>query len=149
MSNAFLGYLSATNGKQAYTCRINPTNVDSYIKSNITNNAAYTVGSVDFVFSVGSVGSNGKLWYLDWMGDTTSSPTTYTDGNRTNTQAISGINNGDTISMTLNSTMKTYSWTNGYGLGVAAGTTASNASVTYGSINWAYYAAQISWTEYV
>jgi beta-lactam-binding protein with PASTA domain len=149
MSNAFVGYLSATNGKQAYTCRINPTNVDSYIKSNITNNAAYTVGSVDFVFSVGSVGSNGKLWYLDWMGDTTSSPTTYTDGNRTNTQAISGINNGDTISMTLNSTMKTYSWTNGYGLGVAAGTTASNASVTYGSINWAYYAAQISWTEYV
>jgi len=149
MSGAYVGYASATNGKQAYTCRINPTNIDSYIKSNITNNAAYTVGTVDFVFSVGNDGNNGKLWYLDWMGNSTSSPTTYTDGNRTNTQAVSGINNGDTMSITLNSTMKTYSWTNGYGLGVAAGVTASNASVTYGSINWAYFAAQISWTEYV
>jgi beta-lactam-binding protein with PASTA domain len=149
MSGAYVGYASATNGKQAYTCRINPTNIDSYIKSNITNNAAYTVGTVDFVFSVGNDGNNGKLWYLDWMGNTTSSPTTYTDSNRTNTQAVSGINNGDTMSITLNSTMKTYSWTNGYGLGVAAGVTASNASVTYGSINWAYFAAQISWTEYV
>ena len=149
MSGAYVGYASSTNGKQAYTCRINPTSVDSYIKSNITNNAAYTVGAVDFVFSVGSDGNNGKLWYLDWMGNTTSSPSTYTDANRTNTQAVSNINNGDTMSITLNSTMKSYSWTNGYGLGVAAGVTASNASVTYGSINWAYFAAQISWTEYV
>lgn len=149
MSNAFVGYASATNGKQAYTCRINPTNVDSYIKSNITNNAAYTVGAVDFVFGVGNEGSNGKLWYLDWMGNTTSAPTTYTDGNRTNTQAVSGINNGDTMSITLNSTMKQYCWTNGYGLGVAAGTTASNASVTYGRITFAYFWARISWTEYV
>ena len=149
MSGAYVGYASATNGKQAYTCRINPTSVDSYIKSNITNNASYTVGTVDFVFSVGNDGNNGKLWYLDWMGNTTSAPTTYTDGNRTNTQAVSNINNGDTMSITLNSTMKTYSWTNGYGLGVAAGTTASNASITYGSISWAYFAAQISWTEYV
>ena len=86
---------------------------------------------------------------MDWMGNTTSSPSTYTDANRTNTQAVSNINNGDTMSITLNSTMKSYSWTNGYGLGVAAGVTASNASVTYGSINWAYFAAQISWTEYV
>ena len=31
----------------------------------------------------------------------------------------------------------------------AAGTTASNASVTYGRVNFAYYEAQISWTEYV
>jgi len=149
MSNAFVGYASATNGKQAYTCRINPTNVDSYIKSNITSNAAYTVGAVDFVFGVGNEGSNGKLWYLDWMGNTTSAPTTYTDGNRSNTQAVSGINNGDTMSITLNSTMKQYCWTNGYGLGVAAGTTASNASVTYGRITFAYFWARISWTEYV
>ena len=35
------------------------------------------------------------------------------------------------------------------GVTVAAGTTASNASITYGSISWAYFAAQISWTEYV
>lgn len=149
MSNAFVGYASATNGKQAYTCRINPTNVDSYIKSNITNNASYTVGAVDFVFNVGNEGNNGKLWYLDWMGDTTSSPSTYTDANRTNTQAVSNINNGDTMSVTLNSTMKNYCWTNGYGLGVAAGTTASNASVTYGRVNFAYFWARISWTEYV
>ena len=149
MSNAFVGYASATNGKQAYTCRINPTNVDSYIKSNITNNASYTVGAVDFVFNVGNEGNNGKLWYLDWMGDTTSSPSTYTDANRTNTQAVSNINNGDTMSVTLNSTMKNYCWTNGYGLGVAAGTTASNASVTYGRVNFAYSWARISWTEYV
>lgn len=145
----YVGYLSATNGKQAMTFRQNPTEVDSWIKANITNNASYTVGSVDFVISVGSVGNNGKLWYLDWMGDQASSPTTYTDSNRTNTQAISGINNGDTLSITLNSTMKSYSWTNGYGIGIAAGTTASNASVTYGSVNWAYFAANISWTEYV
>jgi beta-lactam-binding protein with PASTA domain len=145
----YVGYLSATNGKQAMTFRQNPTEVDSWIKANITNNASYTVGSVDFVISVGSVGNNGKLWYLDWMGDQASSPTTYTDGNRSNTQAISGINNGDTLSITLNSTMKSYSWTNGYGIGIAAGTTASNASVTYGSVNWAYFAANISWTEYV
>jgi beta-lactam-binding protein with PASTA domain len=149
MSGAYVGYASSTNGKQAYTCRINPTNIDSYIKSNITNNASYTVGNVDFVFSVGNDGNNGKLWYLDWMGNTTSSPSTYTDANRTNTQAVSNINNGDTMSITLNSTMKTYSWTNGYGLGVAAGVTASNASITYGSVNWAYFAANISWTEYV
>lgn len=149
MSSAFVGYWSATNGKQAYTCRINPTTVDSFIKLNITNNASYTVGAVDFVFSVGSDGNNGKLWYLDWMANTTSSPTTYTDANRTNTQAVSNINNGDTMSITLNSTMKSYCWTNGYGLGVAAGVTASNSSVTYGSVNWAYFAAQISWTEYV
>jgi beta-lactam-binding protein with PASTA domain len=148
MSNAFVGYASATNGKQAYTCRINPTTVDSYIKNNITNGASYTTGTVDFVFGVGTVGNNGKLWYLDWMGDTTSSPSTYTDGNRSNTQAVSNINNGDTMSVTLNSTMKNFCWTNGYGLGIAAGTTASNASVTYGSVSFAYYAAQISWTEY-
>jgi len=149
MSSAFVGYASATNGKQAYTCRINPTNVDSYIKSNITSNAAYTVGAVDFVFGVGTEGSNNKTWVLDWMGNTTSSPTTYTDGNRTNTQTITGINNGDTMSITLNSTMKLYSWTNGYGLGVAAGTTASNASITYGRVSFAYFWARISWTEYV
>lgn len=150
MSNAFVGYASSTNGKQAYTCRINPTNIDSYIKSNITNNAAYTVGTVDFVFKVNaSTGNNGKTWYLDWMGNTTSSPTTYTDGNRADTQYVGNINNGDVMSITLNSTMKTYSWTNGYGLGVAAGVTASNASVTYGAIDWAYFAANISWTEYV
>lgn len=145
----YVGYQSATNGKQAMTFRQNPTEVDSWIKANITNNAAYSVGNVDFVFSVGADGNSGKLWYLDWMGSTTSAPTTYTDSSRTNTQAISGISNNSTYSITLNSTMKLYSWTNGYGLGVAAGTTASNASVTYGSISWAYFAAQISWTEYV
>ena len=145
----YVGYQSATNGKQAMTFRQNPTEVDAWIKANITNNASYNVGSVDFVFQVGAAGNNGKLWYLDWMPYTTSSPTTYTDANRTDTQAISGISNNSVYSITLNSTMKTYSWTNGYGIGVAAGTTASNASVTYGQIDWAYFAAQISWTEYV
>jgi beta-lactam-binding protein with PASTA domain len=149
MSNAFVGYASATNGKQAYACRINPTNVDSYIKSNITNNASYTVGDVDFVFGIGNEGNNGKLWYLDWMGNTTSSPTTYTDGNRSNTMAVSNINNGDTMAITLTPSMKNFIWTNGYGLGVAAGVTASNASVTYGRVNFAYFWARISWTEYV
>ncbi|CAB4155581.1 PASTA_pknB domain containing protein [uncultured Caudovirales phage] len=145
----YVGYQSATNGKQAMTFRQNPTEVDSWIKSNITNNASYQLGTVDFVFSVGSVGNNGKTWVLDWMGDITSAPTTYTDANRTDTQTIYNINNGDTISVTLNSTMKNYSWTNGYGIGIAAGKTASNASVTYGSVNWAYFAANITWTEYV
>ena len=145
----YVGYASATNGKQAMTFRQNPTEVDSWIKANITNNASYTTGAVDFVFQTGADGSNGKLWYLDWMGDQASAPTTYTDGNRTNTQAISGISNNSVYTIPLNATMKTYSWTNGYGLGVAAGTTASNASITYGSISWAYFAAQISWTEYV
>jgi hypothetical protein len=145
----YVGYASATNGKQAMTFRQNPTEVDSWIKANITNGASYTTGTVDFVFQTGSDGNNGKLWYLDWMGNTTSSPSTYTDANRTNTQAISGISNNSVYSIPLNSTMKLYSWTNGYGLGVAAGVTASNASVTYGSISWAYFAAQISWTEYV
>ena len=83
------------------------------------------------------------------MANTTSSPTTYTDANRANTQAVSNINNGDTMSITLNSTMKNYCWTNGYGLGIAAGVTASNSSVTYGNVAWCYFAAQISWTEYV
>jgi beta-lactam-binding protein with PASTA domain len=145
----YVGYASATNGKQAMTFRQNPTEVDSWIKANITNNASYSVGAVDFVFQTGSDGNNGKLWYLDWMANTTSAPTTYTDANRTNTQAISGIDNNSVYSIPLNSTMKLYSWTNGYGLGVAAGVTASNASITYGSISWAYFAAQISWTEYV
>ena len=145
----YVGYQSATNGKQAMTFRQNPTEVDAWIKANITNNASYNVGSVDFVFQTGSDGNNGKLWYLDWMANTTSAPTTYTDANRTNTQAISGVDNNSVYSITLNSTMKLYSWTNGYGIGVAAGTTASNASITYGSISWAYFAAQISWTEYV
>ena len=145
----YVGYASATNGKQAMTFRQNPTEVDAWIKANITNNASYNVGAVDFVFQTGSDGNNGKLWYLDWMANTTSAPTTYTDANRTNTQAISGVDNNSVYSITLNSTMKLYSWTNGYGIGVAAGTTASNASITYGSISWAYFAAQISWTEYV
>lgn len=145
----YVGYASATNGKQAMTFRQNPTEVDAWIKANITNNASYNVGSVDFVFQTGLDGNNGKLWYLDWMANTTSAPTTYTDANRTNTQAISGVDNNSVYSITLNSTMKLYSWTNGYGIGVAAGTTASNASITYGSISWAYFAAQISWTEYV
>ncbi len=82
------------------------------------------------------------------MGDTTSAPTTYTDGNRTNTQTVTGIYNSNFKNVILNSTMKQFCWTNGYGLGIAAGTTASNASVTYGRVAYAYYAAQISWTEY-
>jgi len=145
----YVGYQSATNGKQAMTFRQNPTEVDSWIKSNITNNASYSVGSVDFVFSVGSVGNNGKTWVLDWVPNTTSSPTTYTDSTLTNTQTVTGINNGDTMSITLGSTLKSFCWTNGYGIVIAAGKTAPNSSVTYGSVNWAYFAANITWTEYV
>ena len=149
MSNGFVGYASSTLGKQAYTCRINPTLVDAWIKANVTNNATYEVISVDFVFATGSEGNENKTWVLDWMGDQGSAPTTYTDSNRTNTQTVTGIYNNDIKAVTLNTTMKNFCWTNGYGLGVAAGTTASNASVTYGRVAYAYFAAQIKWTEYV
>jgi beta-lactam-binding protein with PASTA domain len=144
----YAGYWSSTNGKEAMIFRMNPSNVDSYIKSNITNNAAYTVTSVTLNVSVGSSGNNGKTWYLDWAPYTTSAPSTYTDGNRSDTQYWGGINNNGLRSITLNSTMKSYVWDYGYGLGIAAGTTASNASVTYGQINAAHLVANISWTEY-
>ena len=146
----YVGYQSATNGKQAMTFKHSPTEVDAWIKANITNNATYTLGSVDFVFSVGSVGNAGKKWYLDWAPfNGASAPSTYTDSQRTDSQEVAGINNGDTMSITLTSYMKTQIWTNGYAMGIAAGKTASNASVTYGSVNWGYLAANITWTEYV
>jgi len=145
----YVGYASATNGKEAMIFRMNPSNVDSYIKTNITNQAAYTVTSVTLNVSVGSSGSNGKTWYLDWAPYTSSAPSTYTDGNRTDTQYWGGINNNGLRSITLNSTMKSYVWDYGYGLGIAAGTTAPNSSITYGQITGAHLVANISWTEYV
>jgi beta-lactam-binding protein with PASTA domain len=146
----YVGYASATNGKQAMTFRHNPTEVDAWIKANITNNASYSLGTVDFVFGVGADGNNNKTWYLDWAPfNGTSSPTTYTDSQRTDTQQVTGIYNNSNYSITLNSTMKTNCWINGYAMGIAAGKTAPNSSVTYGSVTFGYYAANITWTEYV
>jgi hypothetical protein len=125
--------------------------VTNWIKSTITGGAEPTIGSIDFVFSVGSDGPNGKTWFLDYLGSNpTSSPGTYTEsGNSiTNTQSVSNINNGDTMSITLNSTMKTNIWDYSSAISVHQGT-ASTSTTRFGSINWAYFAMNITWTEFV
>lgn len=154
----FVGTNSSTSdthpnnhGKHGALYGFNKANVDSYIKSNVTGNRNYSVGNIDFVFSVGTDGANGKTWFLDYFGSApSSSPTTYTDsGNNVfNTQQVSNINNGDTMSITLNSTMKSQIWDYGSAIGVHQGN-ASTSTTRYGSINWAYFAMNITWTELI
>jgi hypothetical protein len=143
------GYWSSTNGKEGMLFKLNPANVDSYIKSNITSNQPYTVTGITLKVAVGSLGNNGKTWNLDWAPfNGSSAPTTYSDANMTNTQTWSGINNGAVRQIALNSGWRDYIWSYGYALAIAARTDAANSAVTYGQINGVHLVANISWTEY-
>jgi len=141
------GYWSSTNGKEGMLFKLNPQNVDSYIKSNITNGAAYTVTGITLKVAVGSLGNNGKTWNLDWAPFSgNSAPTTYTDSQMTNTQTWSGISNSGLRTIALNSGWRDYIWSYGYALAIAARTDAANSAVTYGQINGVHLVANISWT---
>jgi hypothetical protein len=144
--SATIGWQNSTNGNHAAIYGFSKSEVDNFIKSNITNNAAYTVGAIDFVYATGSLGANGKLWFFDWA-PFSSLPSTYTQSQQSNTQSQTVYNN-NVASLTLNSTMKTYIWDNGYPIGVHAKQT--NAATTQlGTLTYAYFAIPISWTEYV
>lgn len=142
-----IGWENSTNGNYAAIYGFSKSEVDSWIKTNITNNAAYSVGQLQAVFQTGSLGPNGKQWWFDWA-PYTSLPSTYTQGSMSNTQSTGAIDNSAVYSIGLNSTMKTYVWDNNYAFAVHAKQT--NASTAqYGSISWLYFAIPISWTEYV
>jgi beta-lactam-binding protein with PASTA domain len=144
--SATIGWQNSTNGNHAAVYGFSKSEVDTFIRSNITNNASYTVGAIDFVFATGSLGSNGKLWFFDWA-PFTSLPSTYTQSQQSNTQSKT-VNNNAIDLITLNSTLKTYIWDNGYPIGVHAKQT--NAATTQlGTLTYAYFAIPISWTEYV
>lgn len=143
------GYWSATNGKEGMLFKLNPANVDSYIKSQITTNQPYTVTGITLKVAVGSLGNNGKTWNLDWAPfNGASAPTTYSDASMTNTQTWSGISNSGLRTIALNSGWRDYIWSYGYALAIAARTDAANSAVTYGQINGVHLLANISWTEY-
>jgi hypothetical protein len=143
------GYWSSTNGKEGMLFKLNPSNVDSYIKSNITSNQPYTVTGITLKVAVGSLGNNGKTWNLDWAPfNGSSAPTTYSDASMTNTQTWSGISNSGLRTIALNSGWRDYIWSYGYALAIAARTDAPNSAVTYGQINGVHLVANISWTEY-
>ena len=152
----FVGTNSSTSGthpnnhgKHGAMYGFNKSSVDSYIKSNVTGNRNYSVGNIDFVMSIGTDGPNGKTWFLDYLGSSpATSPTTLTDSgnNVLNTQQISAINNNTNISVTLNSTMKSNIWDYGSAITVHQGNASSSTS-RFGSINWAYFAMNITWTE--
>jgi beta-lactam-binding protein with PASTA domain len=146
----YAGYWSATNGKEGMIFKMNKANVESYVKTNITNNATFEVTSMTFKASVGASGNNGKTWWIDWAPfNQSSSPSTFTDSQRSNTQEWAGINNSGTRSITLSGGMKSYIWDNDYPISVAAATNAPNSAVTYGQINGAHFVINIRWTEYV
>jgi len=142
---ATIGWQNSTNGNHAAIYGFSKSEVDSYIKSNITNNAAYTVGNIDFVFATGSTGSDGKLWFFDDMA-VFSLPSTYTQSVQENLQSKTVYNNNVDL-ITLNATMKNSIWNNGYAIGVHAKQT--NAATTQlGTLSYAYFAIPISWTVY-
>ena len=129
----------------------NKSLVDSYIKSNVTGNRNYSVGNIAFVMSIGTDGPNGKTWFLDYFGSSpATSPTTLTDSgnNVLNTQQISAIDNNTNITVNLNSIMKSNIWDYGSAITVHQGN-ASTSTTRFGSINWAYFAMDITWTELV
>lgn len=146
--SAKIGWENSTNGNHAAVYGFSKSEVDSYIKSNITNNASYSVGNIDLIFSTGSTGtSSSKTWFFDWA-PFFSLPSTYTQGQQSNTQSKTGMANNQTYFLTLGATLKSYLWDNNYALGVHAKQT--NAATTqYGNLAWAYYDISISWTEYV
>jgi hypothetical protein len=142
---AKIGWENSTNKNHAAIYGFSKSEVDSYIKSTITNNQSYSVGNIDFIFGVGSAGPNGKLWFFDWA-PFFSLPSTYTQSQQSNTQSRS-VDNNSTGFITLTPTMKSYIWDNNYALGVHAKQT--NASTAqYGILSWGYFDIQISWTEY-
>ena len=142
---AKIGWENSTNKNHAAVYGFSKSEVDSYIKSNITNNASYSVGNIDFIFGVGSTGPNGKLWFFDWA-PFFSLPSTYTQGQQSNTQSQT-VDNNSTGFITLGSTLKSYIWDNNYALGVHAKQT--NASTAqFGTLSWGYFDITITWTEY-
>lgn len=154
----FIGTNSATtgthpnnHGKHGALYGFNKSAVDSYIKQNVTGNRDYNVGTIDFIVSVGTDGPNGKTWFLDYFGSSpATSPTTLTDSgnNVLNTQQVSNINNDTNLIITLNSIMKSNIWDFGSAITVHQGN-ASTSTTRFGSINWAYFAMNITWTELV
>jgi hypothetical protein len=152
----FVGTNSSTSGshpnnhgKHGALYGFNKSLVDSYIKSNVTGNRNYTVGDIDFVMSIGTDGPNNKTWFLDYFGSSpATSPSTLTESgnNVLNTQQISAIDNNTNIFVTLNSIMKSNIWDYGSAITVHQGNT-SNSTSRFGSINWAYFAMDINWTE--
>ena len=141
------GYWSPTNGKEGMMFKLNPSTVDSYIKSNITSNQPYTITGITLKVQVGALGNAGKTWNLDWLPNLTSSaPSTLTDGQITNTQTWSGINNNGLRTIALNSGWRDYIWSYGYPLVISAKTDAANSAVTYGQITGVHLVANISWT---
>lgn len=143
------GYASSTNGKEGMMFKLNPTNVDSYIKSNITSNQPYTITGITLRVQVGGLGNQGKTWNLDWLPSTPSSaPSTLTDAQITQTQVWSGINNNGLRPVALNSGWREYVWTYGYPLIISATPTAPNSSITYGQITGVHMTANLSWTVY-
>ena len=148
LSNAFVGWQNSTNGNWASVFDFNKTNVNSFISTNITGGAAFTVGNVDVTIAVGSTGTNGKTWYLDYVGGTP--PTTLTQSGVpiANTQYLSGgINNGDVLNVTLNSTMKSQIWDND-GTLIVHNKNTNAAATHYGIITNVQLSVNISWTEY-
>jgi len=143
------GYWSSTNGKEGMMFKLNPSTVDSYIKSNITSNQPYTITGITLRVQVGGLGNNGKTWNLDWLPSLPSSaPSTLTDSQITNTQTWSGINNNGLRPIALNSGWREYVWTYGYPLIISARTDALNSAVTYGQITGVHMTANLSWTVY-
>ena len=143
------GYWSATNGKEGMMFKLNPTALDTYIKSNVTSNQDYSITGITLYVQVGGLGNAGKTWNLDWLPSTPSSaPSTLTDGQITNTQTWSGINNNGLRNIALNSGWREYVWRYGYPLIISARTDALNSAVTYGQITGVHMTANLSWTEF-
>jgi len=114
------------------------TTVTNWIKSNVTGGAEPTIGTIEFVFSVGSDGANGKTWWLDYLGSNpTTSPSTLTQSGNgmLNSQEITGIDNSSI-------------WDYSSAITVHQGVN-STSTTRFGSINWAYFAMNITWTEFV
>jgi hypothetical protein len=148
LAGAYVGWQNSTNGNWASAFDFNKANVNSFISTNITGGAAFTVGTVAVTIGVGSTGSNGKTWYLDYVGGTPPSTLTQSGVPIANTQYLSGsINNGDYLNVNLNSTMKSMIWDNDATLIVHNKNT--NAAAThYGIITNVQLSVNISWTEY-
>ena len=148
LAGAYVGWQNSTNGNWASVFDFNKTNVNSFISTNITGGAAFTVGNVEVTINVGSTGTNGKTWYLDYVYGTP--PTTLTQSGvpLVNTQYLSGgINNGDALNVTLNSTMKASIWDND-GTLIVHNKNTNAAATHYGIITNVQLSVNISWTEY-
>ena len=143
----YVGWQNSTNGNWATMYDFNKADVESLITGSITGGVTPTYTSAEFTFQVGTAGTNGKTWYLDYL---SSIPATLTQSSILNTQNIGTgiINNGDVMAPTLNATMKTQIWD--YDGAIIVHNKNTNAAAThYGSITWAYLRVYFTWTEYV